>query len=54
MWLIHVACSDPDCTEEFEVTVDSIDEVEQVICACEHCVVVLSVSEFEPLHLAAA
>jgi hypothetical protein len=25
-----------------------------VVCSCEHGVVVVSVSEFEPLHLAAA
>jgi len=54
MWLIQVCCSDPACDEEFEVVVDELDEVERVICACEHGVVVLSVSHFEPLHLAAA
>lgn len=54
MWLIQVACSDPACDEDFEVVVDDLDEVEGVICACEYGVVVLSVSHFEPLHLAAA
>lgn len=54
MWLIQVTCSDPACTEEFEVVVDELEEVERVVCACEHGVVVLSVSRFEPLHLAAA
>jgi len=34
--------------------VDDVNDVEQAICACEHGVVVLSVSRFEPLHLAAA
>jgi hypothetical protein len=54
MWLIEVTCSDPACAEEFEVMVEDLAEVEGVVCACEHCVVVLSVSQFEPLHLAAA
>lgn len=55
MWLIQVICSDPACgEEEFEVLVEDLDQAEGVACACEHCVVVLSVSEFQPLHLAAA
>jgi hypothetical protein len=54
MWLIQVNCSDPECSEEFEVLVDDLDQVERVVCACEHGVVVVSVSQFEPLHLAAA
>jgi len=54
MWLIQVACSDPECTEDFEVVVDELDEVDEVICACENGVVVVSVSQFEPFHLAAA
>lgn len=54
MWLIHVTCSDPVCTEDFEVVVDDLEEIEWAVCACEHGVVVVSVSEFEPLHLAAA
>lgn len=54
MWLIQVTCSDPACADEFEVVVEALEEVERVACACEHGVVVLSVSRFEPLHLAAA
>lgn len=54
MWLIQVTCSDPACWEEFEVVVEDLAEAEGVACACEHCVVVLSVSEFQPLQLAAA
>jgi hypothetical protein len=54
MWLIQVSCSDPVCTEEFEVVVDDLAEVERVVCACGHSVVVLAVSHFEPSYLAAA
>ncbi|MBK5219247.1 MAG: hypothetical protein JJE35_05620 [Thermoleophilia bacterium] len=54
MWLIQVTCSDPDCGEDFEVLVEDLNEVEEIVCECEHCVVVLSVADFEPLHLAAA
>lgn len=54
MWLIQVTCSDPACGEDFEVLVEDLHEVEQVACECEHCVVVLGVSHFEPFQLAAA
>lgn len=54
MWLIQVTCSDPDCAEDFEVMVEDLNEVEEILCECEHCVVVLAVADFEPLHLAAA
>jgi hypothetical protein len=54
MWLIEVTCSDPRCDEIFELEVDDLAEVEQTVCACEHGVVVISVSQLEPLHLAAA
>lgn len=54
MWLIQVSCSDPGCDDEFEVVVEDLEEVERVVCACEHGVVVLSVSHFEPFHLAVA
>ena len=54
MWLIQVTCSDPTCEEELEVVVEELEDVERVVCACEHGVVVVSVSHFEPLHLAAA
>lgn len=54
MWLIQVTCSDPACDGDFEVAVERLEEIEQAVCACEHSVVVLSVSDFEPFHLAAA
>ncbi|HEX3238916.1 MAG TPA: hypothetical protein VHR18_02130 [Solirubrobacterales bacterium] len=61
MWLIQVTCSDPDCAEDFEVLVDDLNDVEETVCECEACVVVLSVANFvsfaadsEALHLIAA
>jgi hypothetical protein len=54
MWLVQVICTGPDCADEIELIVDDLEEVERAVCACEHGVVVLSVSHFEPLHLAAA
>jgi len=53
MWIVQVGCSDPDCTEERELFVAEIDEVDDAICDCECCFVVLTVASFEPLALAA-
>jgi hypothetical protein len=51
MWAIDVVCSDPACSEEREVVVEELDEVDRVVCDCGCCVVTLSVAAFEPLHL---
>ncbi|HEY0391513.1 MAG TPA: hypothetical protein VGC63_07385 [Solirubrobacterales bacterium] len=53
MFAIDVACSDPFCGEEQEVFVADIEQAELVACECDHCVVVLSVAEFEPIYAAA-
>jgi hypothetical protein len=53
MLAIAVACSDPDCGEEQEVSAPDLDQAELVVCECGHCVVVLSVAEFEPIYAAA-
>ncbi|MGE0065981.1 MAG: hypothetical protein AB7T48_01390 [Solirubrobacterales bacterium] len=49
MWLIQVTCSDPECAEDFEVLVEDLNEVEEAVCECEACVVVLSVANFIPV-----
>ncbi|HEY6729830.1 MAG TPA: hypothetical protein VI039_02270 [Solirubrobacterales bacterium] len=50
MWQIKVACS--GCDAETDVLVDKIDDVEREVCPCGYSYVVLSVSEFEPVHAA--
>jgi hypothetical protein len=47
MWLIHLACSDDDCTEELELVAAELEEAERVGCDCGHSFVWLSVSEAE-------
>jgi hypothetical protein len=46
MWLIQVTCSDPECAEDFEVLVDDLNDVEETVCECDACVIVLSVAHF--------
>jgi hypothetical protein len=45
MFLVRIDCSDPECTEEREAVVESLDEVEAIACDCGHGFVVVSVSE---------
>ena len=45
MLLARIVCSDAACTEELEVTVESLDEVDGYLCDCGHGFVLLTVSE---------
>jgi hypothetical protein len=49
MWQLTVVCSDDQCAEVLEVVVDDLDEIEAVVCECEHGVVLLSIAAFEPV-----
>jgi len=53
MWQLTVVCSDERCGELLEVVVEDLDEVERVVCACGHNVVLIGVAAFKPLTLAA-
>jgi hypothetical protein len=45
MLLVTVFCSDQECTEEREILVDGLDDVDSQICDCGHGFVVVSVSD---------
>ena len=49
MWMAHLLCSGRECTEEIEVVVDDLDELDRIGCTCGHGFVVLSISEVELL-----
>jgi len=48
MFQVLVACS--GCEEESEVVVAELDDVDREACSCGYSYVVLTVSEFEPVH----
>lgn len=52
MWQVLVACS--SCDEEAELLVEELDDVEREVCPCGYSYVVLTVSEFEPVHIKGA
>ncbi len=45
MFVAHIVCSDPDCWEEREISVSSLEELDGLVCECGHGFVLLSVSE---------
>ncbi|HET9676904.1 MAG TPA: hypothetical protein VFP21_05315 [Solirubrobacterales bacterium] len=49
MWLVELACSDPNCAEEREVVVADLDELDELVCDCGCALVTLAVANFEPL-----
>jgi DNA-directed RNA polymerase subunit RPC12/RpoP len=52
MWQVTVVCS--DCSEEYEVTIEDLDDVEREVCSCGYSVIVLSVAAVEPVYSAPA
>jgi hypothetical protein len=47
MLLATVVCSDPQCFEERELAVETLDEVDRDICECGHGFVVVTVARLE-------
>ena len=45
MLLATIICSDPECTEEVEIAVELLDELDGLSCECGYGYVLLSVSE---------
>jgi hypothetical protein len=48
MWQVAVVCS--SCTEEADLLVANLDDLEHEVCDCGYSFVVLSVADFEPVH----
>jgi hypothetical protein len=47
MWELAVLCS--GCADEYEVTVDGVEEVEREVCPCGYSVILLGVASLKPL-----
>jgi len=45
MLLARIVCSDPNCTEELEVTVQQLDELDGFVCECGYGFVLIDVAE---------
>ena len=44
MLLARIVCSDPECTEELEVAVERLDQLDGFVCECGHGFVLIDVS----------
>ncbi len=47
MWMAQLICSKPDCTEELEIVISDLAELERLNCECEYGLVLLTLSEVE-------
>jgi hypothetical protein len=47
MWMAHIICSGRGCTEEREVVIDELEELDRIGCTCGHGFVLLSISAVE-------
>lgn len=45
MLLARIVCSDRRCTEELEVAVETLDELDGFVCECGHGFVLMEVAE---------
>jgi hypothetical protein len=45
MLLARIVCSDPDCTEEVEVAIEHVRELDGRVCECGFGFVLMQVSE---------
>ena len=45
--LARIVCSDPDCDEELEITVETLTKLDGYVCECGHGFVLESVSELK-------
>jgi hypothetical protein len=44
VFLVTITCSDPACTEEREIAVQALDEVDELPCDCGFGFILISVS----------
>jgi hypothetical protein len=47
VFIVHVSCSDEACAEEIEAVVESLDELDGLVCECGYGTVLVSVAEVE-------
>jgi hypothetical protein len=45
MLLARIVCSDPRCTEELEVAIEELDELDGFVCECGFGFVLMEVGE---------
>ncbi len=47
MFLVSLTCSDQDCTEEIEVVVNHLTELDGLVCECGYGTVTISIGTVE-------
>ena len=47
MWIARVICSGPDCDDELEIVIGSLDELDGLICDCGYGYAFATIAEVE-------
>ena len=47
MFIVNVICSDEDCAEEIEAVVDTVEEIDDVVCECGYGTVLVTVADLD-------
>ena len=47
MFVVNVICSDKECAEEIEAVVETLEEVDDIVCECEYGTVMLSIADLD-------
>ena len=47
MFIVNVICSDEECAEEIEAVVETMEEVDDLVCECHCGTVLLSVADLD-------
>jgi hypothetical protein len=47
VFIVHVTCSDRACAEEIEAVVDTLEEVDDLVCECGCGTVLVSIAELD-------
>lgn len=47
MFIVNVICSDQECAEEIEAVVETLEEVDDIVCECEYGTVMLAIADLD-------
>ena len=47
MFVVNVICSDEECAEEIEAVVETLEEVDDIVCECSYGTVMLRIADLD-------
>jgi hypothetical protein len=47
VFIVHLTCSDVACAEELEAVVETLEEIDEVLCECGCCTALVTIAELD-------